>query len=373
MSRAFAWSGTVDARYREVGRDTTGFNYMRLILAIGVLVQHSIWVVGGEPATQWQWSGPLRPLWSSILPMFFALSGFLVAGSLMRRPSVRSFMTLRFLRLVPALVVEVCLSALILGPLLTSMPIASYFSHHQFFSYFWNIVGRIHYELPGVFVGQPANAVVNKSLWTIPFELECYVILMALYLAGATTRRNWLIVIAATLAICGTVYTFAFPQPALQLTHPEGRALVVAFLFGVSARFFSDRVIYKPSFAMIAVVVSVLLTVRYETAYLAAAPLAYLTVYLGMTTPKEAPVIFSGDYSYGIYLFAFPIQQTIYQLLPDARVWWLNALLAMVGASLYAAFSWWCIESKVLAQKKRVVSFVEGFRFRKGSEAAVRT
>ena len=68
--------------------------------------------------------------------------------------------------------------ALILGTLLTTLPLGEYFAHPMLHSYFLNIIGDIHYFLPGVFDQNPSHR-VNGQLWTIPFELECYIVLAA--------------------------------------------------------------------------------------------------------------------------------------------------------------------------------------------------
>lgn len=94
---------------------TTGFDYMRLVLATAVLCTHSIDVSYGVKFTIEFANGPIRPLIALLLPMFFALSGFLVAGSLERCRSLVSFMGLRVIRLAPALAFETVLAALILG------------------------------------------------------------------------------------------------------------------------------------------------------------------------------------------------------------------------------------------------------------------
>jgi peptidoglycan/LPS O-acetylase OafA/YrhL len=86
-----------------------------------------------------------------MVPAFFALSGFLVTGSALRLRATAPFLTFRVLRILPALLVEVTLSALILGALFTTLPLKSYFSDPQFFRYFGNIVGLITFHLPGVF------------------------------------------------------------------------------------------------------------------------------------------------------------------------------------------------------------------------------
>ncbi len=120
---------TILDKTRERASPTAGFDYLRIGLALAVLVWHGLIISTGSAAEyQALWSGPLRFLLAAILPMFFALSGFLVAGSL-ARTRLHQFVTLRALRLVPALAFEVMLSALILGPLFTTLPLRDYLTN----------------------------------------------------------------------------------------------------------------------------------------------------------------------------------------------------------------------------------------------------
>ena len=104
--------------------------------------------------------------------MFFALSGFLVASSLERCKTLFTFLGLRAIRILPALAVEIFISALIIGPLFTTEPAKAYFAAPEFHDYFLNILGDIHYHLPGVFAANPSDA-VNGQLWTVPYEMIC--------------------------------------------------------------------------------------------------------------------------------------------------------------------------------------------------------
>ena len=125
--------------------------------------------------------------------MFFALSGFLVAGSLLRSRTVAMFLASRIIRIFPALSVEVLLSAVLLGPLFTSLTLAQYFRSHEFWGYWWNLVGHVHFRLPGVFDANPNPNVVNGQLWTVPYELYCYVLLALVTLIGGV-RHRWIVV-----------------------------------------------------------------------------------------------------------------------------------------------------------------------------------
>jgi peptidoglycan/LPS O-acetylase OafA/YrhL len=166
----------------------TGFDYLRIILALGVIVAHAFPLSYGIQYAYQLERTPLGGFQAWIVPMFFALSGFLVAGSLERNP-IGVFVGLRVIRIAPALAVEVTLSALLLGPLLTTVPLAHYFADPKFRSYFLNMLGDIHYLLPGVFHSNPYPDIVNGQLWTVPVELRCYITLTILAILGIAQRR----------------------------------------------------------------------------------------------------------------------------------------------------------------------------------------
>lgn len=158
----------------------SGFDYLRLILATAVFIFHVPVINLGDAVGHKLWLSWLRPVFAIVLPMFFALSGFLVAGSPVRCKTLISFLGLRVFRIVPALTVEVLLSALILGPIFTTKPLSEYFSSRSFFTYFLNVAGDVHFNLPGVFADNPHPSIVNGQLWTVPWELRCYMLLAAI-------------------------------------------------------------------------------------------------------------------------------------------------------------------------------------------------
>ena len=136
-----------------------------------------------------QLTGLGRPITLSYLPMFFALSGFLVTGSALRTGRLIPFLGLRVLRLLPALLVEVTLSAIILGATFTQLPLSEYYASPMFWSYFLNIVGDIHLFLPEVFNNNNTD-IVNSNLWTLPWELQCYIVMSVMIVTGVLFHRN---------------------------------------------------------------------------------------------------------------------------------------------------------------------------------------
>jgi len=127
-----------------------------------VISFHSVLTSCGEAYTRVVWNGWWRPFIAAILLAFFAPSGLLVSASLLRSRTIQGFLTLRAVRLVPALFFEVTISALILGPLLTVFTLRDYFTSPLFRAYWLNIVGYIHFQLPGLFLDNPDPNMVNR-------------------------------------------------------------------------------------------------------------------------------------------------------------------------------------------------------------------
>ena len=333
---------------------TTGFDYLRLGLSVAVLVWHSILLTAGPAAYSGLWSGPFRCIPAAILPMFFALSGFLVTGSLMRT-SIPHFLALRALRLVPALAVEVTLSALILGVAFTTMPLREYFTSPEFFRYFGNILGLVHFTLPGVFAQNTVPRVINSQLWTIPFELECYAAIVFVSLALGSGRRRlfvMLLVLFSAAVSAGALFAHSV-EPA---GPPQGRALVTAFLAGVGLYLYRRELPYSHALGAAAMLISFIFLELPGGLYIAAFPIAYQTVWLGLMRPPRVPF---GDWSYGVYLFHFPIEQTIAHIFPGLGHWWAMALAASVPTAACAGLSWTLIERPILRRKAQILAVAD--------------
>jgi peptidoglycan/LPS O-acetylase OafA/YrhL len=337
----------------------TGFDYLRIILSVAIIAWHSVLVCYGAAAELPFYTGSLRPLIEFLVPSFFALSGFLVAGSLVRTEHLPTFLTLRVLRIFPALCCEVVISALLIGVLLTSLPLTEYFSHPIFARYFLNILGEIQYYLPGVFE-QNNSKVVNVQLWTIPYELKCYILISVVFLLSLHRRPMAFLglLIAATLVF--TVMNFTYWE-MYYAARPSGRSVVWAFLWGVAIYLLREKIPHSFSLFCSALAATWLLLQWPETDFLAAPAVAYVTVYIGLLNLRRTPVLWAGDISYGIYLYGFAIQQATYQLLPDFRAWHENFLISLALASAVGYLSWKGVELPVLNQKKVVIAAVKAW------------
>jgi len=183
---------------RANGGAGPGFDLLRLLLALAIFFSHSFFTSQGDDGSLWL--SPARPLLMALVPMFFGLSGFLVTGSAMRTQSLRVFMTFRILRIVPALMTEVVLSAVILGALLTTLPLQDYYTSSEVHQYFGNIIGWIRFALPGVFVDNPMPGLVNVNLWTLKPEFACYAV-MAGIIVTVLIRRTGIVATAVAVLL----------------------------------------------------------------------------------------------------------------------------------------------------------------------------
>ncbi len=349
---------TISERLDRHGGVTTGFDYLRIGLAISVVLEHSV-VVTDQLLAESLWSTWPRIGLAIIMPAFFALSGFLVAGSLLKRNSLVSFVTLRVLRLAPALAVEVLLSALVIGPLLTTLPLSDYFSSPEFWRYFRNLYGDVQFILPGLFAHNPFPDVINQSIWTIPFELDCYILLALLSFIGFIKRPRYVLWLMGLLCVAGTAWLFIRYRPEWRFDGVPGRGLVLAFLTGVALNLYGQRIRLSGRLAAVSLALGMLLLFDMRLSFLAVIPIAYATIYVGLLNPKKVPILMSGDYSYGIYLFAFPIQQAEVALMPGFAIWYDNAAIALIASFAYAAMSWWFVERPILSRRAELSVWVD--------------
>ena len=333
------------------------FDLLRLFAALLVLWMHAH-VFTGRPAPtflSWVTLGPLGVF------IFFVISGYLVSISWDADPHLGRFLARRSLRIFPALVVVILLSTFVLGPLVTTLPLADYFSHPHFFQYLANIVLYPVYSLPGVFEHMPYPFAVNGSLWSLPVEFLMYLILAA---AGFLGGRRWTFVALAVAAAAATFpWALARPDPVV-IWGMDLRQVVICgvyFAAGVCVhRFRLDR--YLTPAGVCVAFVAMIAVERWTDASRVVSWIAlpYVVLAFGLARSAAEPVFARlGDWSYGVYIYAFPIQQTVLYLVPDIG-FPVYVALTLALTLAFGAASWHLIEKRALAFKpKRPRALVE--------------
>lgn len=354
--------GTVLARNRGMG---PGFDLLRIALATLIFIGHAKWISGGQGlfdgvlpgpptdslpgAIHWPGMGRIKIV---LLPMFFALSGILIMGSAARIRAPSTFIMHRILRIFPALVVEIALSALILGPLMTTLPVGDYFHDSRFLEYWGNCLGIVTFRLPGLFASNPVPDVVNQNLWTLPSELDCYLIALALMATGLLFKRTSLSVVFALVTL-GLIVHGALAGVVVSQGLYDPHILTYYFFAGILAYQWRDRIPARLDLALLCAVIGVVTVMFDAMTYVSPLFITLTVLFIGLIPFPRVPVLSGGDYSYGIYLYGFPISQAIIALHPGFRGH--PALLALVAGAitlLFAMMSWHAVEKKILGLRR---------------------
>lgn len=329
---------------------------LRFIGAFLVLFGHGYTLSGGpgsrDPASQWlaDYSPFDQGLPGLGVALFFALSGYLVTASYTRRNHLIDYTVARVLRIYPALIVAVLFCVFFVGLLVTTLPTLAYLSHHEtlLFALQNSSLLGIHHSLPGVFASLPWKDSVNGSLWTLPYELLMYVVVGIAGACGIFKLRLLFNALAAMVTVCLVLA----PKVAPFFASPAHVFPALAFLYG--STLFVNRDFLKPRVSG-CVMLLLLCMVSFRTAVYDVVSLFFFSYFflgVGLSKRRLLPAFDRyGDFSYGLYLYAFPLQQLAVLNLGGDSVWLINSL-AFCGAMVMAFVSWSLIERPCLALKQ---------------------
>lgn len=332
------------------GRDNN-FHLVRLVAASAVLLSHSFPLSTGSLDSE-----PLRKSLgctpgSIAVDFFFAISGLLVTMSLVRRNSIVDFLRARFFRIWPALTVAICLAAFIIGPVFTTLSLPAYFSSHETWRHIAKnlvLLRGIDYTLPGVFDANPQPHAINGSLWTLPWEVKCYLYLLASWIVVRmkTSEKVFRLVVIAVWAALFCWHCWSMTHTTLEHSAPR---LNLMFASGVAIYLYREAFVLSWRWlgaALVALALSAIDLRLFGVVYVVAVPYVMLCLaYL----PRGRILHFNrlGDYSYGVYVYAFPTQQTLMCLLPALGV--ASLFAASLAATLaMAVLSWHFVEKPAL-------------------------
>ena len=344
------------------------FDFLRFFFASLVIFSHSYLLLtpDGNQIEPLSRATHMKMNFGSLAVVcFFAISGFLITQSWQRAPRRGDFFQKRALRIYPGWVVALLFCVFIFGPILRPDH-SLQLGNPMTFSFLSQLVlhdpGQLKL-LPGI------DGPVNGSTWTIPFELMCYIMVGALGLAGLF-RRPTLLLVLALMLVLGMSF---WPVSALrQVFHPAGGSphqpyyrieYAACFLSGALFFLFRDRIPHSPwLLAAAALLVGLTLgdlplaglffVVLPTAGFYALFYLAFLPLGPFYAWAKH------GDFSYGVYLYAYPLQrlliagQTHHYRLSHATLF----LFAWVLACLAAVLSWRLVERPALRLKPRPAS-----------------
>lgn len=329
------------------------FDALRLIAAVSVIFSHAFLIGEGtqDPEPLMRLTGGQTILGVVGVFVFFTISGFLVTQSFETTDSPWRFLAKRALRIYPGLFVCLLLSAFALGPALTDLPAPDYFRNGAAYTYVTSNLGMIMpgNALPGVwFSGYSFGAVVDGPLWTLPCEVAMYLMLFALGMLRCLDLRLMLGLVAIGM-IC-----LWFDTSSSDYFIGAAAWLLPFFAAGMALYRLREKGIFRGWIALGALV-GMALSIPLH-AFVLLFPLfgSYLIIYLAFE--KRLPVINAtrfGDLSYGLYIYGWPVEQTLVRLNGGPMAWSTLFLLALPITAAFAFLSWHLVEVRALRLKPK--------------------
>ncbi len=338
---------------------SNNFDLIRLAAALLVLWSHS-YPISGHPEQEIFFA-----IFSSYdsgggiaVSTFFVISGYLVTKSALERP-VLDYLIARTLRILPGLVFVVLATVFVIGPMLTRLSIADYAADPTTRDYLWTAsVFNIKYSLADTTAGLP-TASINGSLWTLPVECGFYIWILFLVKLGASYER---LCLGALLLVVGLYFYFTriggldWDHQGSQIWSGASSYAALTngsfFLMGSAFWIFRAKIPLKFGWALLSVVIwfAAARTPISQLVYFVCLP--YLVMILGLRVPARLNLAKTvGDLSYGVYLFAFPIQQAIVHFFGPQITATRLSLLATPATLAIAYVSWRAVEKRALKYK----------------------
>jgi peptidoglycan/LPS O-acetylase OafA/YrhL len=335
------------------GSRLNNFTTMRIILAWSVLYGHGYAVqktTGIHDPLNIVFQGST---WIGAVAVngFFAISGFLVTASIIKR-GVLDYSLSRILRIFPALIVCILISVFVIGPLFTELSFYEYLSQHKTYDYLKNatLIHKTQWYLPEVFSSNTSKA-INGSLWTLPVEARCYLLLAVVSLFAIFKKK----LISNLFIVALFIFSyFYFDMLPLISVNPKWARPAMFFLIGVFFYINRGKVPIDYRLAFVALVAIGFSFGKQWFIYVFPIFFVYLIFYLVYATKYLNTDKKIGDVSYGIYIYAWPVQQMVASLFPHFTPI-RNTFVSTIIVFTLAYLSWHILEKPVLSLKKTLL------------------
>lgn len=329
----------------DTKQESNHFNFIRLFAAFLVFYGHA-YVLKGAGAVNTALNHELGVF------IFFAISGYLISMSWDKDPSLKRFFIRRSLRIFPALIVVTLICVFILGPIMTTWTLKEYFTSWYIILYLKNIFLYISHYLPGVFEHNPIPNAVNGSLWSLPVEFFMY-ILVALFGVVGFFKKYIALGLFIAFAITTVLLINASPDTLVFYGVDLKQIPRTGVFFWAGATMFHWNIKKYFSFESFAITILLLLFIYqwgyvYSIISLFLIPFAVLS--FGFSHSDILSLFNKFDYSYGFYIYAFPVQQSLVYLCPHlSMIYFLS--LGFIITMILAALSWHYVEKPMMRFK----------------------
>jgi peptidoglycan/LPS O-acetylase OafA/YrhL len=333
---------------------------LRLVFSILVIFSHC-WPLALGPGNE----DPLHLLSRSQVSFgylsvdsFFIMSGFLITASALRSPSIGNYFQKRIARIFPAYIVISILAICVIAPLADSHWSVSLL--HRLRNFVFDVVFLRGPYLKNAFPSNPFSGPWNGSLWTIQCEFLCYIGLAFMLVIGVLRQRLLILLTLAVSLLAGFFWFYHRNLDASQSMIDHWCRLGPCYLAGVVFYLYRDRIRLSGRLAILAVVAlfaALFIAPAWEVTF----PIAgsYLIFVVAFQQWVKLPNLGRfGDFSYGTYLYAFPVQQLLVRYFPSLRSPWVLFMPSTFITLILAVMSWYLVERRFLRPARRRESAV---------------
>ncbi|WP_421908143.1 acyltransferase family protein [Methanolacinia petrolearia] len=330
----------MDVRY------TNNFDFLRFFAAASIIFSHCFALyLGYSNVFLFDWHLLVGQTGLAIL---LVISGYLITQSWDKKPQLKLFLWKRALRIVPGLIISISMIMLIIGPLNTTFSIQEYFGKLASFSTWLAVPFHTNGWVIGIFTNNPVTY-VNAPLWTIPVEFSLYILVALLGVIGILKKRY---IMLPFILLTALAWFSFYDSPVLNKIR-----FAIYFFIGSFLYMNRDKIKFRWGIGLI-LLIPILLTFGTEYmfifAFIAIPYFVILVAYVKI--PHLSGFGKWGDPSYGMYIYTYPIQQTILNLWPSVEIWQHIAL--SFGCAIPLAYlSWHLVEKKALALKNIKINF----------------
>ena len=290
------------------------------------------------------------------LNIFFCISGYLIAKSATTSPTVLNYLWKRLLRIQPLLILTCLLTVFLLGPLFTNLTFPDFFLNSKTWTYFRNIlpVFGIQFSLPGVFLKNIGESGVNGSLWTLIVEERLYLLMTLLFLFKK--QNSWYITFYVLFINAVYLYNHFFYSGEM-IPLMDTSAFYYSLVFLNSAVLFILKVNLSKSVYPIILFSSIIIIfgiIFQNSNFLFLFSFPFLINSIAQIKGIINHAGKYGDFTYGIYVFSFPVQQMLISKGIGISNPYLLFIISCAIVIPMAIASWHLLEKKFLRMKKVV-------------------
>ena len=355
---------TLEERYDE--RNNI-FDYIRIILSLFVIIAHCYTIFFGTGKVDFITEKILRTesLGGIAVIGFFILSGFMITQSLIHSKNIKHFVIKRLIRIFPSLIIMLFLVILLLGLLVYNGNKIRYFKSPIVWEYFGdniNLFGNTKYSIAGIFINNPYPNVINGSIWTLKHEFMIYIILMIFSICHILKKRK--VMMSITVILIFIYISQINLSPILSWANNIGVIaeidqfikLSMYFMIGSTIYLYKEKIKMNKKYFFLDCIILLTGIFLNLAKYVLIFTIPYILMYLGTLKIKHNWSEKIGDFSYELYIYAFPTQQLLVYYFKDKINIYLYIFLSIACTSIIGIIMTIIVDNNIKKLKNKIIN-----------------